>query len=143
LGIDVANTDVLHESAQRWNYFKSSLLILPVTALSWRSSLATAGWWSCPIRRATGCPCPTCGMTRAFVAIGHGQWQAAWNYHAFSFGLFAGCILIGGRAAIELLGNRSLSTAYPKFSPRPIWYLGFGTAYFLYYFYRLYYQLIP
>lgn len=31
----------------------------------------------CPFLRLTGLPCPTCGMTRAWVALGHGDWSSA------------------------------------------------------------------
>lgn len=30
----------------------------------------------CAFLRLTGYPCPTCGMTRGFVAMAHGQWPA-------------------------------------------------------------------
>jgi Protein of unknown function (DUF2752) len=143
MGWYLAKTGLLNTAARRWNLLKLSLLVAPVTAVSWLSPLPTTGWWSCPIRRATGCPCPTCGMTRAFLAIGHGEWSEAWHYHAFSFGVFAGCVLVGSHAAAELAWNRSISTAYPKFLTQPVWYLGLGITYFLYYFYRLHYQLIP
>jgi hypothetical protein len=34
---------------------------------------------SCPLKSMTGIPCPTCGMTRAFVRITHGQWATAFH----------------------------------------------------------------
>ena len=30
----------------------------------------------CTFRRLTGYPCPSCGLTRGFVALAHGQWLA-------------------------------------------------------------------
>ncbi len=35
----------------------------------------------CPIRYATGVPCPGCGMTRAWLAVLHGDLAAAFAYH--------------------------------------------------------------
>jgi hypothetical protein len=35
----------------------------------------------CTLKRATGYDCPGCGLTRCFVAMGHGQWRQAWGYH--------------------------------------------------------------
>ena len=34
---------------------------------------------ACPLKHLTGVPCPTCGMTRAFVRMTHGQWAAAFQ----------------------------------------------------------------
>ena len=39
----------------------------------------------CPFRSATGLPCPGCGLTRAFCAIGHAEFAAAWAFNPFSF----------------------------------------------------------
>ena len=35
----------------------------------------------CTLKRLTGLDCPGCGLTRSFVALGHGQWREAvrWN----------------------------------------------------------------
>jgi Protein of unknown function (DUF2752) len=82
-------------------------------------------------------------MTRAILAIVHGQWQAAWHYHAFSFLILGSCVVIAGHAGLELVSNRSIHTIYTKLVRQPRLYLVLGIAYFLYYFYRLFYQLIP
>jgi hypothetical protein len=46
----------------------------------------------CMLRRTTGLPCPTCGMTRAFSALAKGDWRAAVSYHPLS-PAFAACLL--------------------------------------------------
>jgi hypothetical protein len=35
----------------------------------------------CPIRRATGVPCPSCGLTRSWTATAHGQLRRGFNVH--------------------------------------------------------------
>jgi hypothetical protein len=126
------------------NWGKLVLLAAPVAIIIPRqSSNALLGIWGCPIRSAIGCPCPSCGMTRAVLSIGHGQWQAAWNYHAFSFGLVGGSALVVTHAVLELMSNRSIHTFYTKLWQQPRLYFAVGAAYFLYYFYRLSYQGIP
>jgi hypothetical protein len=34
---------------------------------------------ACPLKTLAHIPCPTCGMTRAFVRVTHGEWLAAWH----------------------------------------------------------------
>jgi sugar phosphate permease len=36
---------------------------------------------ACGFYRATGLPCPTCGMTTSFSLCLHGDWHAAWQAH--------------------------------------------------------------
>lgn len=36
---------------------------------------------TCVMRRVFGVACPTCGLTRAFAAIAHGDWARAWALH--------------------------------------------------------------
>ncbi|WP_425613755.1 DUF2752 domain-containing protein [Anatilimnocola sp. NA78] len=42
-------------------------------------------WFSLPelcyFRRNTGLACPGCGLTRSFIAFGHGQLLAAWHFN--------------------------------------------------------------
>jgi hypothetical protein len=44
---------------------------------------------TCAFHALTGISCPGCGLTRAFCAISHGQFLAAWNLHPFSYPLYA------------------------------------------------------
>jgi Protein of unknown function (DUF2752) len=126
------------------NWGKLVLLAAPVAIIVQpQPSDTPLGVWGCPIRQAVGCPCPTCGMTRAVLSIGHGQWQAAWNYHAFSFLLVGGSVLVAAHAALELIGDRSIHTFYTKLWQQPKFYVILAVAYFLYYFYRLSSQGIP
>ena len=43
----------------------------------------------CAMRRYTSIPCPGCGLTRAFVSIGSGDFRNAWSYNPASFIWFA------------------------------------------------------
>ena len=40
--------------------------------------------WSCPIRAATGVPCPGCGLTTATAQLLHGDLTASFQSHAFA-----------------------------------------------------------
>jgi hypothetical protein len=48
-----------------------------------------AGHSICIFRRATGIPCPGCGMTRAFSHLAKGEWAAAAKDHALAYPLAA------------------------------------------------------
>ncbi|MYR04856.1 DUF2752 domain-containing protein [Gordonia sp. SID5947] len=37
----------------------------------------------CPFLRMTGLPCPACGLTRSWVALGHGDVPSAFGFNAF------------------------------------------------------------
>lgn len=36
----------------------------------------------CNLKRFTGIECPGCGLTRSFICMAHGEWYAAWKFHA-------------------------------------------------------------
>jgi len=44
----------------------------------------------CLVYNTFGIPCPGCGMTRGFVAMGHGQFTEAWRSNPLSPILFVG-----------------------------------------------------
>lgn len=136
-------TRFLSPLSRHLNWGKLVLLTTPVAVIvQQQPTNIPLGVWGCPIRRAIGCPCPTCGMTRAVLSIGHGQWQAAWNYHAFSFLLVGGSAFVAAHAVLELVSNRSIGTFYTGRQQHKL-YVILAAAYFLYYFYRLSVQGIP
>ncbi len=53
--------------------------------------------WPCVFAEITGLPCPGCGLTRATVALVHGDWRTSWAYHPFAgFFLFVGILVAAG-----------------------------------------------
>lgn len=68
--------------------------------------------WSCPIRHFTGVPCPTCGMTRSFLALARGDWSAAISYHAFGPVLVGLLLLIVIHLGLELICKQRIRTPY-------------------------------
>ena len=48
-------------------------------------TLLLVGGYTCPFLRATGIPCPGCGMTHALQCIVHLDLKGAWHYNAISF----------------------------------------------------------
>lgn len=69
----------------------------------------------CPTQLLWHRPCPTCGMTRGFAALGHGRWQDALGYNRGAPVAFAGCVaaMLFGAAGLV----RSIH-AYRRVSPR-------------------------
>jgi len=47
-------------------------------------SMAGFSLWSCPIRAATGVPCPGCGLTRATLELLRGDLAGSLRTHAFA-----------------------------------------------------------
>ena len=82
---------------------------LAIGALAPASSGALAsGGPACPLRAATGIPCPFCGMTHATLALGHGDLGAALASHPLA------PLVVGGMLAAMLaiaLGHTRWLTA--------------------------------
>lgn len=89
---------------------------------------ALSAWWRpselpavtlCPFRALTGYPCPGCGMTRAFCALGHGQWRLAVGFNAISPLLFAAAAAGWAAAAATVLDYRPARAALARLRPGP------------------------
>ena len=104
------------DSTQRWFHGVTAGLLAVVFAASF---LGVDRWeWLTPpgvpdectsiclLRRATGLPCPTCGMTRSFCDIGRGEFGEALHQHPLGplFYVLFGVLMV--RSAIIALTGR-------------------------------------
>ncbi|MDZ8239071.1 MAG: DUF2752 domain-containing protein [Nostoc sp. ChiQUE01a] len=70
------------------------------------------GFLVCPIRHLTGIPCPTCGMTRSFIAIAQGNLAQALAENLFGPLLFASFGIVAVHITLELLTKRRIIAFY-------------------------------
>jgi hypothetical protein len=84
-----------------------------IALLAVAAALFGAAVWSdfplCPIAGSLGVPCPGCGLTRATLALLHGDWQGALRFHPLVWLLlpvFAGFV---GIASWEMLRDTDRS----------------------------------
>ncbi|KAF3888506.1 MULTISPECIES: DUF2752 domain-containing protein [Nostocales] len=66
----------------------------------------------CPVRHFTGIPCPTCGMTRSFMAIARGNLEQAASENVFGIILFTSFFIAVIHVAVELLLKRQMTAFY-------------------------------
>lgn len=92
----------------------------------------------CPVRHLTGIPCPTCGMTRSFMAIAQGHWSQALAHHWFGPILFFSFLVAAIHIAIELWCDRQVLTFYRGWLNRRSFQLWALLSLLLYHSYRLY-----
>ena len=60
-------------------------------------ALTEGGAVLCPVRRATGLPCPACGLTRSWSAALHGRPGASLRFHPLGMALLAGAVAYAAR----------------------------------------------
>ncbi len=75
----------------------------------------------CPFYILTGLPCPGCGLTRAFVCLGHGQWRESLHWHPLGWLVF---LLLAGlwlRNGIYWLRGVALWSGSPAALNRLSW----------------------
>jgi len=73
------------------------------------AGLPVLGWLpACPLHQWTGIACPTCGLTRSFVALAHGQLARSLHFNPLGPALFA----VAGVAGLALLLAWAASRAW-------------------------------
>jgi hypothetical protein len=67
----------------------------------------------CLFRRATSLPCPTCGLTRAWMAAARWQWPLAARYHPLAPLIHLAAMVLAVAAGRSALTGRALPGARP------------------------------
>jgi hypothetical protein len=99
--------NLLSRSSRRLRMFQLGGLTAPMLAAWHYSHSGLISPLKCPLRSLTGIPCPTCGMTRAFVSLAQGDFPQAVVHHAFAPFLFLAIAIAIGHITLELwLGHR-------------------------------------
>ena len=94
----------------------------------------------CLFLRLTGYPCPSCGLTRGFVAMAHGQWLAVLHACPLAVLLYAATALVFAVNAAALLCKVRLTPGrWFKWSTRAwvVFLCFFGLLILLNWIYRL------
>lgn len=101
---------------------RRALFVLPLTS----AVFAVSALWSpkdlpgfvlCPFRAVTGLPCPGCGMTRAFCAIGHGDFTSAVVFNPLAPFVFAAMLLVWAHALATLLKLDTVRATIERLRP--------------------------
>jgi len=81
--------------------FTAGALLLSLLATS------TRGWGApCLFHAITGLPCPSCGMTRAFLALGHGHWRDALALNLASPGVYLAAWTLLALSLLQILSGK-------------------------------------
>ena len=76
----------------------------------------------CPLRRFTGLPCASCGLTRAFSALARGHVRAALAHHLACLPLAAAVGLLAGLWLAEAVTGRPwLGPAWRRWGTVAVW----------------------
>jgi hypothetical protein len=103
---------------------RRALFVLPLTSAVFAVSAAWSptglpGFVLCPFRALTGLPCPGCGMTRAFCAIGHGDFAGAFGFNPLAPFVFAAALLVWAHALATVLKLDPARAALERLKPTP------------------------
>lgn len=111
--LDMSNSAArLSISARRVRWGWLGFTVAPLAVAYCRSWGYSVPLLTCPIRHLTGIPCPTCGMTRSFIAVAQGDLYQAVTYHLFGPILFIGFSVAAIHIILELLTMKQIKTFY-------------------------------
>ena len=86
------------------------LIAVAVTQCGWAFPFPP----TCLFQWMFGFPSPSCGLTRAVLALAEGKWQLALSYHLFAPVIVAIAIAVAIATLLELLTRRSFATLYAR-----------------------------
>ena len=85
------------------------------------------GYTLCPMKRWLGVPCPTCGTTRAFVRLLHGDVGGAFALQPLVMGIV--CLLVPAALAVWMMpGARCVKTFWLSAVRMPVFWLAVAAA---------------
>ncbi len=119
------------ERRTRWGFLGLAsfpLMGAVIFNVGWRPAMSI-----CPMLNWTGIPCPSCGLTRSFMALVRGDFHQALSFHAFGPLFFLTFLGIAVCMGLELSQNRRLKqTPFRRFTYLETWKYIFA-VYLLYY----------
>ncbi len=63
----------------------------------------------CPFYSITGLPCPGCGLTRAFVCLGHGQIRQSLHWHPLGAVFYVACMALWAARGWEWMRRKPMA----------------------------------
>ena len=72
---------------------------------------ALPAWDLCWFKSITHHPCPGCGLTHSFLAIGHGHWAEAWVFNPFGFVWFVLALYVILRPLLRAFDRKAVERA--------------------------------
>lgn len=93
----------------------------------------------CPVKLATGLPCPGCGMFKSWCFLTHGQWLHSFHHHPLGMLLYAFTLFMLVWAAVEYYQNRVIPLPWQGNVMVVYWVFAVVMAVHLY---RLYYLMV-
>ena len=91
-----------------WFVFLTAILVASVV---WHP-YDEGGFIVCAVRRATGLPCPGCGLTRSFCAMAKGELTRAGQFHALGPAMFTFASVYWLRSIALLAGWKDAVARY-------------------------------
>jgi len=94
---------------------------LGVTAMAAAQVVCVAagvGGWPCPLKAATGIPCPGCGLTRACVSLLRGDFATSFGAHAFAPVLLVSLLALGVSGLLPAARREAFAVLVARFERR-------------------------